>query len=250
MLFPAFNYSQEPTKKAKKLIREANMIFEKEPAKAKAMANEALDIALELKNDTLEYKARFIRAASNFLLSNLNESLEDFIKLRALAEKLKDLNKRIESLNGLATVYKHFEHYQPALEALKEADELCKGTNNISKIALVESSIAGLYSQMQKYDLSNAYCYKLLRLSDAYPGSEDLAAAAYQPLLSNFIAMGLKDSIVKYTEHILEATKNLGDSIGFAGNMYNLANYYYKHNELSEAEKFLRRGQLSRATQH
>ena len=131
---------------------------------AKLYAEEALSLSLKIKNDSLEYTSRFRKAIANYFIGNLNVALEDFIKNKKTAEKLKNPIKIIESLNAIGNVYKDIERNDMALKTYQEALDISYSIKNGAKVCLIESNVAIVLNQLKQYDSSLTHCYRILNL--------------------------------------------------------------------------------------
>ncbi|MGZ3882716.1 MAG: SpoIIE family protein phosphatase [Bacteroidia bacterium] len=232
---------QQQAKDLYGIIKRADSLLNMDPSRAAALTNEAFGKLIPLKNDTLEYYCRFIRGIANYTLGNQNEALEDFIKNKQIAGRINSQTKLIESLNAIANVYKNTEQQALALKSYREALDAAQKTGNISKIYVIESNIAIVYHQMQLYDSSNYYSYKILRgLSKAEQNDYNFLANTIATLVNNYIYLRKKDSVAKYMDTVLVLKKRVGDMIGYAGHLYNLGDFYYKIKDYEKAEKMLK----------
>ena len=204
---------------------------------AKKAAEEALDLSLKLKNDSLEYDSRFNLAVANYFIGNLNIALESFIKNKNLAQKLKDPVKVIESLNAIGNVYKDIDRYDMALKSYKEARDVCFSSNNSGKYYVVESNIAIVLNHMKQYDSSSVHCYRILQAMQLHNKSNiAFETNLYGVLLSNYIDTGVLDSVEKYSAIVLANLKTIGDNMTYAGNLFNLGTFYYRQKDYKKAE--------------
>jgi serine phosphatase RsbU (regulator of sigma subunit) len=209
-----------------------------DPQTSKVNAEEALKFSIELKNDSLEYESRFNKAVANAFLGYLNLALEDFILNKALAQKINDPAKIIESLNAIGNVYKDIERYDMALKTYSEALEICKTSNNVVKYCLVESNIAIMLNQTRAIDSSIVHCYRILKLLNTGKDHDaNFTANIYSTLLNNYIDKKNIDSVNKYAKLTLDVQKAI-DKLGYAGNLYNLGTFYFKMKDYAAAERY------------
>lgn len=230
--------SQDDVAKILRLNSRADSLTYIDTKAAVKAANEALEIAQKLNNDSLEYASRFCRAVANYFIGNINSSLEDFIKNKALAQKMNDQVRLIESLNAIGNVYKEVERNSQALQSYYEALAVCKKIKDGGKMCLVESNIAMVMSQLRQFDSSSYYCHKVLGKLHKYKKGNDLhfVSSVYGILLSNYFDSKNHDSVIKYSNIVLPLLKKAGNKISYAGNLYNLGGYYagIGNNELAE----------------
>ena len=223
------------------LNRRADSLTRTDAHKAKKLADEALALSVQIKNDSLEYDSRFTGAIANYFIGNLNIALENFIRNKTLAQKLKDPVKIIESLNAIGNVYKDIDRYDMALQSYREASDLCFSSNNSGKYYVVESNIAIVLNHMKLYDSSNVHCYKILRAMEVHNKRNlDFEMSIYGIILSNYIDLGLNDSVEKYAPVVLKNLKETGNNLGYAGNLFNIGTSYYKQNNFKKAEAYFK----------
>ena len=240
--FCGFLTAQTDLNSIVKLNHKAAAIKQKDPIKAKLIAQEALVLALAINNDTLVYEARFTKGIANYNLGNLNEALEDFIANKALAKKIKNQKKLIASINAIANVYKDNERFDLALQSYNEALKICSATNDVKRAFLIKSNIAIVYTLQGKFDSSNYYCFSILK--DFPSGSKkdyQFISNLYGNIFANFLDLKQKDSVLKYTDTVLSLKRYCGDIIGYAGNLCNLSEFYLGQKEYDKAEKGFRK---------
>jgi serine phosphatase RsbU (regulator of sigma subunit)/Tfp pilus assembly protein PilF len=238
------NHSLRAQKEADKintLHKEAKALLNTDPAAALSIIQNAYELSEQTKNDTLIYETRFTRGIAYYSMGNLNSALKDFIDNRALAEKLNDPQRRIESSNAIANVYKDNERYDLALTTYREILELCRKKGLMEKTLLVRGNIAILYNCIGKYDSSIYITEEVLKaLSGVKKQDYRFVSNLYGTLLASFTSLSLTDSVKKYTDTTLALKKYIGDNIGHAGNLFNLGSYYHSLKKYDEAEKYLR----------
>jgi serine phosphatase RsbU (regulator of sigma subunit) len=205
------------------------------------LAEEACELSKSLKIDSLEYDSEFERAVANAFLGNLNVALENFIKSKSLAQRLKDPSRIIQSLNAIGNIYKEIEHLDKALETYNEALAICQESKNYAKYCLVESNMVIFLSQIGSVDSSIAHCYRGLNLINK---NEDIKrnrvflSTMYSTLLNGYIDKKDLDSVNKYADITLAMHLETGDKLGYAGNLYNLGTFYFKLKDFPTAEKY------------
>src|SRR5437879_5988590 len=85
---PFLTQSQNKIEQIVRLNERADSLMRIDAKKALKLAEEACELSKNLKIDSLEYQSVFERAVANAFLGNLNLALENFIKNKALAQKL------------------------------------------------------------------------------------------------------------------------------------------------------------------
>jgi serine phosphatase RsbU (regulator of sigma subunit) len=214
---------------------------------AKKTADQALEYSLQLKNDSLEYESRFNRGVANYFLGNLNAALEDFIKNKSIAQKLKDPVREMEIMNAIGNVYKDNDRYEMALQSYNEALTVSKIALKTDKLITIEYNIATVLNLKHQNDSSNAVCYRMLRaLQKAKKTDDPFTGGVYAVILSNYIDKKLKDSVDKYAPVTLKFYKDRGDNLNYSGNSYNLGYFYLNYGDLEKAEEFLTIAKLSK----
>lgn len=224
-----------------RLLNKADSMESVSPSLSRKLAEDALELSLKLKNDSLELKSRFTKGVASFFMGDQNEALENFIKSKELALKQKNDTRLIECLNAIGNVYKDIDHYQQALQSFNEALVVCRRNDNGGKQLLVEGNMAGAYYYLKKYDSSNYYCYRVLHaFSKSGSKNYGFVSGIYTTLLTNYCDLRLKDSITKYTDTTLALLRIKGDMMGYAGTLYNLGSFYFLNKDFKRSEKYLR----------
>jgi len=168
------------------------------------------------------------------------EPIEDFIKNKVVAERLKNPVKLIETLNAIGNVYKDLEHYPMALRSYKEALAVCEASDNSTKTYLIQSNVAIVHNLLHQNDSSNLICFKILKTMQIYKKSDpQFEGSIYGVILSNFIDKRIKDSVEKYSLIALGYQKNSGDMLSYAGNLHNLGGFYNDIKEYKLAQECL-----------
>lgn len=206
---------------------------------SKKLAEEALALSIEIKNDTLEYESRFHKGVANSFLGNLNVALEDFIKNKALAEKIGSPYRKIESMNAIGNVYRDLDKYDLSLQSFKEATALCYSSSNFKKLLMIEYNLATVFSDLWLYDSSIYRCYKILRELKKQPNPRILSNVN-STLLSCYTSLHNVDSVNKYAEIVLTHLKNAGEKLNYAGNLFNIGYFHYSIKDYPKAEMYLK----------
>ncbi len=207
---------------------------------SKNFAEDALKISIEIKNDTLEYKSRFNKAVANCFLGDANSALEDFIKNKAYAQKIKDRVKEIKCLNAIGNVYRDIDRYDGALQSYKEALMLSKTYGLGAKVYLIEYNIAIVFGDLGQCDSAIFHCHKILHdiRTEHRKGEDYFEYGVYSVLLSNYTTLRNKDSVEKYAPMVLNNYKSVGDKLNYAGNLFNVGYFYYTIKDYKTAENY------------
>lgn len=238
-LFSALLHSQTDVEKIVALNRTADSLTHIDIPESKRTAEKALELAIRIKNDTLEYASRFSKSIADYYLGNLNICLEDFLKNLQLAKKLNDTKKIIESLNAVGNVYKDNERYDLAIQSYKEALEVCEKTGNTSKSYLILSNVAIIYSMKHENDSSIAINNRILRnMQKLDKKDKHFESSLYGALMTCYIDKQNIDSIEKYAHIALQLKKEMGEMMNYAGYLFNLANFYGGIQNYKKAEEY------------
>jgi serine phosphatase RsbU (regulator of sigma subunit) len=232
--------SQNNTYAITHLLKLSDSIVHSDVKAAKTAAEEALNLSIKQKNDTLEYLSRFSFGIASYYMGDLNTALDAFIKNKELAKKINSPKRVIESLNAIGNVYKDIDRYDLSLKTYQEALEITVATKNTSKNYLLESNVAMVYNQLKKFDSSNYYCYRLLKnLPKEVFNNKLFVSSIYGTMSANYVELKKSDSVKKYTDLALELKLAAGDSLGYAGYLYNTGTYYYNILDYKTAEQYL-----------
>lgn len=241
-LIKAQSESNSELQKTNSLLISADSLLSSNPVEAKKMAIKAMELSQHIKNDSLLYKARFFKGVANAYMGMLNEALEDFITNKQLAIKLKNNVSLLESVNAIGNTYKEIERYDMALNSYKEALDICEKNGLSAKTYLMLSNIAIVYNLLHRPDTSNIICFDILKRYQTNHKKDDLFLSnLYSTILSNFTELNAKDSVEKYSPLALELKLKLGDQVGYAGNLNNIGQFYYKIGDYTKAESCLRK---------
>jgi serine phosphatase RsbU (regulator of sigma subunit)/Tfp pilus assembly protein PilF len=229
----------DPLQRILFLNTKSDIVKQQDPSVSKKLSTEALRLSEEINNDTLIYSSRFGKGVANYMLANQNEALEDFIKNKELAKKLRDNARIVASDNAIANAYKDIGRHDLALSTYKEALSLSSRSNK--QTVLILANIGILYNAMGNYDSSNYYCYKVLGTYRNIPEKQkQFVSNTLGTLLINYTALNQSDSVQKYLKATLDLKKEINDLIGYAGTLYNLADYYREQAKYAQAEEYLR----------
>lgn len=238
---PFFTLSQNKIEQIVRLNKSSDSLMRIDAKTALKLAEQACELSKVLKIDSLEYESGFERAVANAYLGNLNVALENFIKSKALAQKLKDPARIIQSLNAIGNIYKEIDHLDMALKSYNEALAICRSSKNYSKYCLVESNMVVFLHQIKAVDSSIAHCYRALDLIKANKNERESAifkVTVYCTLMNNYIDKKMVDSVLKYSTIALQMQQDVGDKLGYAGSLYNLGTFYYKNKDYVTSEKY------------
>jgi serine phosphatase RsbU (regulator of sigma subunit) len=209
--------------------------------KARSLAEDALKLSLEIKNDSLEYESRFNKGVANFFLGNINVALEDFIKSKELSKKLGSPKRTIESMNAIGNAYRDIDRYDLALQSFKESIALCYSSSIKDKLLLIQFNIATVYSDLQKHDSCIRVCNRvLLQLSKLDRTDNRLVSNINSTILSAYTSLKNVDSVNKYSAIVLKTLKERGEKLNYAGNLFNIGYFHYSISDYSKAESYLK----------
>lgn len=241
VFIPFASQSQNKAEQVMHLVDQADSLLRIDAKMALRYAEEACVLSKTLNNDSLKYESEFERAVANAFLGNLNIALEDFIKSKALAQKLKDPARTVKSLNAIGNIFREIDRIDMATKSYNEALEVCRESKNYSKYCLVESNVVVFLNQIKSIDSSIAHCYRgieLMKLNKGGKQNEIYKVTFYSTLLNNYIDKKNPDSINKYAAIILPMQREAGDKLGYAGNLYNLGTFYNGNKDYATAEKY------------
>ncbi len=243
LLFFHRSFAQSDIQKIIRLNKISDSVVHTDMTKAKAAANEALELSVKIKNDSLEYTSRLSRAIADYYLGNLNVALSDFITNKELAKKLNNPKKIIESLNAIANVYKQNEKYDLALQSYKEAIDVCNKSGNTGKSYLIMSNVAMVLNLKREPDSAIAICNQILHsMQINKKNDKHFLSGLYGTILSSYLDKEDNDSIEKYVPLSLNLKEELGEKMNYAGFLFNLSNYYYRADDFKKAAEYSAKG--------
>lgn len=243
LLFFHRSFAQSDIQKIIRLNKISDSVVHTDMTKAKAAANEALELSVKIKNDSLEYTSRLSRAIADYYLGNLNVALSDFITNKELAKKLNNPKKTIESLNAIANVYKQNEKYDLALQSYKEAIDVCNKSGNTGKSYLIMSNVAMVLNLKREPDSAIAICNQILHsMQINKKNDKHFLSGLYGTILSSYLDKEDNDSIEKYVPLSLNLKEELGEKMNYAGFLFNLSNYYYRADDFKKAAEYSAKG--------
>lgn len=241
LFVPLSIFSQNKIEKILSLNKLSDSLSQIDVPAAKKLAEDALALSLEIKNDTLEYESRFHKGVANSFLGNLNIALEDFIKNKNLAQKLNSPQRKIESMNAIGNIYRDLDKYDLSLQTYKETIALCYSTSNFKKLLMIEYNIATVFNDMSQYDSSIYRCYKILRaLQKQTNPSTRLLSNVNSSILSAYSSLKNVDSVNKYADIVLTHLKASGEKLNYAGNLFNIGYFHYAVKDYPKAEAYLK----------
>ncbi len=204
-------------------------------------AEKAVELALSLNDDSLNFECMFQKGISKFFASNYNDALMAFMKCKEIATKVGKKQFIIKSLNAMANTYKNYGRSDAAISAYKEAMSYIDQNQLSNSLILVKSNLIGLYREINKVDSSLLYCYEILALLQKHgTKSQAFVSNMYGDMLFGYMALKNKDSIVKYEKIALDSKRASGDEIGLASFLHNIAGYYGENGDLKKAENYFR----------
>lgn len=208
---------------------------------SKKLAEEALELATEIKNDSLIYESRFHCGVANFFLGNINVALEDFIKDKELAKKMGSSKRTIECMNAIGNAYRDLDRYENALQSFNEAIALCHSSGIKDKLLMIEFNTATLYNDLHKFDSCINVCHRVLRGLMRYNKTDErLISNANSAILTAYTSLHNVDSVNKYAELVLKHLKEAGETLNYAGNLFNIGYFHYSMNDYSKAESYFK----------
>lgn len=240
-ILPTTIQSQTTIEKIVRLNKLADSLSQIDIPASKNFAEEALALALEIKNDSLEYESRFNNGVANFFLGNINIALEDFIKSKELAKKLKSPKRTIEAMNAIGNAYRDIDRYDLSLQSFRESIALCYSSGEKEKLELIQYNVATVYSDLRKYDSSIKICNRILKqLSQRPNANSGLISNINSSLLSAYTSLQNVDSVNKYVPIVLKTLNERGEKLNYTGSLFNIGYFYFCMEDYTKAETYLK----------
>ncbi|TND09506.1 MAG: protein serine/threonine phosphatase [Bacteroidetes bacterium] len=118
-------------------------------------AEEALVIALELKNVQAEITARFNVGIRNIYIADYVEASENLFRALELAKKTGDKGREIAALNSIGNIYAHQDIHAEAVKYYEMALAIARETGNKKREAIILGNIGNIFYQLQFKDSAN-----------------------------------------------------------------------------------------------
>ncbi|MFA6590234.1 MAG: tetratricopeptide repeat protein, partial [Bacteroidales bacterium] len=265
---------QSGTDKINSLIALSDLIVYATPEQAKVYADSALNLAQDLQETKLRYKALKSRGyahgyAGNILASiaDMQEGLDYYISIAdsvRIAEALSDLgyldqarglyDRALEkyqqslsmreqiadqkgiaySLNNIGTLYWRLGKMDEALDYYLQAIGYFEQTGFKEEIAGSKGNIGVIYSDMDNPEKALQYQLEALKLNREL-GHRLTEAKNLNNIARIYMQQKENATAIKYLEQALEVHKSIGDNESYPLVLYNLGLAYMKDNQLEQA---------------
>ncbi len=240
-ILPSSLNSQNKITHIVELNKLSDSLSQVDALKSQKLAEEALGLSIEIKNDSLQYESLFNRGVATFFLGNINVALEDFIKSKELAKKLGSPKRTIEAMNAIGNAYRDIDRYDLALQSFKESLALCYSSSVKDKLLLIQFNMATVYSDLQKYDSCVLVCNRVKQQLAEYDKTDSrLMSNINSTILSAYTSLKNVDSVNKYSVIVLKTLKERGEKLNYAGNLFNIGYFYYSLLDYTKAENYFK----------
>lgn len=272
-LLSALN-DQTGSERLNTLILLSDRLLYQNPDTAIVYANEAYNIARELRESTLRYKALKIRAyANNFAgnitrsISDIQEGLDFYSRIRdttLLAEAMSDLgqlylsqgifDKALEhfqqayavreqkrdlpgmaySLNSIGSMYWRSGKYEEALESFQDAIHLFEKSGLTEETAQTTANIGEIYFQTNNTEMALEFFNKAMKMNQS-TGQSGFRSRNLINIGKVYLQRHQPQRAIQYFKQALNIQKKTGDPEGFAQSHYHLGLAFLDRNEPVEA---------------
>lgn len=211
------------------------------PARALALASEALALGQRLHSLRALAKTYVLRGIIYDMNGRLAESIADFEACRRLRAQLRDWEGVAGAINNIGEVQAQQGRYTAAVRTYVRALRLEEKYGNSDRIAADLANLGLVYFQMGRYREALAYQLRFLRL----PGRHFYAnndAIACNAAGQAFARLGQPDSARAYFAHALALARSNDDRRDAAQALVNLGRLDSQIGHLGAAESSFRQG--------
>ncbi|WP_179352065.1 tetratricopeptide repeat-containing sensor histidine kinase [Winogradskyella vidalii] len=188
--------AQDDYKSITRLLAKSKAIEQKDIDRSFLYANQAVEIAKSIKNDTLLSKSHLQQSRLYMFKKEFTKS--DSILQHILSQKLPEYIRGL-ALHNLGTIQYYKQNLKEALTLYLEASETLEKTNKTNKLVSIYSNIGAINATLKNYKNAQIYFERALALSDF---DDHLKLQVLVNLSSVYYNQKL---FKKYTESIFEA---------------------------------------------
>lgn len=220
------------------------------PDTAIYLSNEALKIAINIKNEKCEANSYSNLGVYSWVKGEFPVSLSYQFKALKLREKIKDKRGEATSLSNIGIVYWNQSENDKALEYLKKALAIMESLGNKEGVAKNIGNIGVLYYQKGDFEKADEYYMKALKLDEELGAKNRIAtdlgnigvvyhALADSTLKNAMLRNNLYAKALEYYRRALEMEESLGNSVSIIRHMGNIGTLNIQLGEYKNAEIYL-----------
>ncbi|MCU0443615.1 MAG: tetratricopeptide repeat protein [Microscillaceae bacterium] len=204
--------------------------------------NQALGLAKDLKNRTLEATAYHNLAITNFQQGNYPKALEFNLNALKIREAVQDLKGVSTTLNNISIVYIVQENYNLALEYAFKSLKIHEKSQNKAGYSSSYITVGLIYKYMGNFAEASKY------FEQALPIKEELQDRQSIGLIYGYMGEICRvrkeyPQAIEYTLKDLQIKQELRNQEGIADNYRSLADLYFETQQYQLSEDYAQRAQ-------
>ncbi|MCD4773481.1 MAG: tetratricopeptide repeat-containing sensor histidine kinase [Bacteroidales bacterium] len=202
--------------------------------KCEEYGNEALLLADQIKY--LKGKANTLKNIGSYYkhLGKYKEALNNYQKALQLFQKLNDKKGISKSYYCVGNMYRYIADYDKALEYLFKSLSIIEEINDKKGKAICLNYIGLVYNKLCKYHMALEYYYKSLNIRDEINDNKG-KAVMYNNIGNIYKRLNNIDKSMEYYLKSLEIKRNVNDNIGISISLNNLGRIYNNQKKYDKA---------------
>ena len=228
---------QSGTEKLRTLIELSNHITYVEPLEAIELANEAIALANNLGEKTLQFSALKIRGYANGYAGNISESMKDMQEGLEYYLTINDSSKIAEALSDIGYLHQSQGVYDKALRNFQTSLSIREKIQDQKGIAYSLNNIGALYWRLGKADEALDYHTQAIAFFEEN-GMDEETGIATANLGEIYFIKGDYEKALYYFNRSLILNRKLGHQIFEANNLNSIGNIHLNNNEHKKAIRY------------
>ncbi|MEA3445266.1 MAG: tetratricopeptide repeat protein, partial [Bacteroidota bacterium] len=204
------NTENKIIKKVELLIELSKQYQNIELSEAHKYIDNAIELAIENKNDTYTGKACFQKAGLSEASGNANQALEFSLKALGFYESISDSANLVSVNIFIGNLYKSLNDNKPALKYYTQALDVVKKTNNAEAYAIIANNMGLINETLSNYNTALDYYYVALRKFKKLDNCEGNTQVLTN-IANVYFATGDEESAIHYFQKALELDKQNGN---------------------------------------
>ncbi len=229
---------QSGASKINSLIEMSDLIVYASPEQAKLYADSAMQLATEMQDTRLRYKALKSRGYAHGYAGNIGASIADMQEGLDYYVSIKDSVKIAEALSDLGYLDQARGLYDKALEKYQQSLTMRELIADQKGIAYSLNNIGTLYWRLGKMDEALDYYLQAIRYFEEMGLKEEIAATKGN-IGVIYSDLGDMDKALKYQLDALKLNRELGHRLTETKNLNNIAMVYLHKKEAAKAISYL-----------
>jgi len=208
-----------------------------DPAKSVELAEQALEIGEEMKNDIQKARALNRIGSGYYFLEKYNPANEYYRKSLKLSKEINYSDGISRASNNIGLIYDALGNYDTAIEYYYISLDIEKRNNNIEGVAATLINIGNIYYYLQDYDKALDLYNNCLNICKKLDHKQRILDC-YTNLGSLFFEINKFDTALEYSTLAYKLSLEIGNIDNQAANLNNIGNVYFEKQQYEKALEF------------